>query len=126
MADGGFRATPWAILKVSKRLNDLVDDGQQAAQYAREHIYFNNASVWDGDPRIKGYGQALPESGIIFAEALKALRVVRSELDTNYQNLWQATQASGAELKLVADFYHATDLEVARRLDRHYGEEKTK
>jgi len=126
MADDRFRAVPWAILKYSKRLNDLVDDGQQAAQYAREHIFYNNAGVWDGDPSIKGYGEAIPETGFLFSEAMNALKDLRGELGFNYQHLWEATQASAAELKLVADHYQATDHEIARRLDRHYGEEKTK
>jgi hypothetical protein len=126
VADSGFRAVPGAILKFSRRLKDLVDDGQQAAQYARGHIFYNNSSVWEGDPTIKGYGQAIPETGFLFSQAMEGLKNVRSELGFNYQHLWQAAQASAEELKLVADYYHATDHDIARRLDRQYGEKRTK
>ncbi|HEX6682315.1 MAG TPA: hypothetical protein VF062_05945 [Candidatus Limnocylindrales bacterium] len=126
MTDDRFFAVPGSILGFSRRLRDLTDDGQRAAEYAREHIYFNNETVWEGDRDIAGYGQRIPESGVLFREAMKALKALHFELSENYQHLWSATQASGAELKLVADHYAATDQETARRLDRQYGEKRTK
>lgn len=124
MTDDRFYVVPGAVLGYSRRLRDLVDDGQYAAEYAREHIYFNNETVWEGDPSIPGYGERIPETGILFREAMKALKAIHYELGTNYQHLWQATAASGAELKLVADHYANTDLDTARRMDRQYGERK--
>jgi hypothetical protein len=94
-----FAADQAAIRRFGHTVGDLVDDADAAVNYAREHLSI-------------GYRE-----GRMFFTVVQKANEVRDALTANYQALARLADGPSREIGKAADYYQATDRNVAARVD---------